>query len=182
MTFDGAVADWRDWLVLSVCAVAGLYLGKLLRLPAGVIVGPLILSAAAHLVGLTDAAPPFWVIIVAQVVVGTGLGARFAGFKRRQIGKAVGLAVFSVAAMLLLDAAIVAALRTVLDIPFEVLFIGFAPGGVTETALIALSLDANPVFVTTLHVFRIVITVIGCSLAARLLLKKIPPPDRTGGE
>ncbi len=182
VTFEGAVADWRDWLVLTVCAVAGLYLGKLLRLPAGVIVGPLILSAAAHLVGLTDAAPPFWVIIVAQVVVGTGLGARFAGFKRRQIGKAVGLAVFSVAAMLLLDAAIVAALRTVLDIPFEVLFIGFAPGGVTETALIALSLDANPVFVTTLHVFRIVITVVGCSLAARLLLKKIAPPDRTGGE
>ncbi len=178
VTVEGAIADPVDWLVLTACAVIGLFLGKALRLPAGIIVGPLVLSAAAHIAGLTDAPPPAWVVILAQVVVGTGLGARFGGFRLGHIGKAVLLAVLSVTAMLLLDAAMVSALTTALDIPFEVLFIGFAPGGVTETALIALSLDVNPVMVTMMHVFRIVITVIGCSLLARLILANKPV---TGG-
>lgn len=159
-----------DLLVLAVCGIAGLLGGTAIRLPAGVLVGPLILSAAAHYFGLTDAVPPSWVLSTAQVIVGTGLGARFSGFHYTQIFRPVLLAVLSVSAMLLLDAAIVVSLRTVLDIPFDVLFISFAPGGVTETALIALSLDANPVFVTTLHVFRIVVTVIGCSIGAKLIV------------
>jgi len=161
--------DLTDLAILAVCGIAGLVGGTAIRLPAGVLVGPLILSAAAHYFGLTDAVPPNWVLSSAQVIVGTGLGARFSGFHYRQIFRPVLLAVLSVSAMLLLDAAIVVALRTVLDIPFDVLFISFAPGGVTETALIALSLNANPVFVTTLHVFRIMITVLGCAIGAKLI-------------
>jgi len=161
--------DLTDLAILAVCGIAGLLGGTAIRLPAGVLVGPLILSAAAHYFGLTDAVPPTWVLSSAQVIVGTGLGARFSGFHYKQIFRPVLLAILSVSAMLLLDAAIVVALRTVLDIPFDVLFISFAPGGVTETALIALSLNANPVFVTTLHVFRIMITVLGCAIGAKLL-------------
>ena len=169
---DSQTLGAMDVLVLTVCGVVGLWVGKTIRLPAGVLVGPLVLSAAAHYFGLTGAAPPDWLISTAQVIVGTGLGARFSGFKTNQIYKSVLLAVLSVSAMLLLDAAIVAMLRTTLDIPFDVLFISFAPGGVTETALIALSLSADPVFVTTLHVFRILVTVIGCSAGAKLILGK----------
>lgn len=161
-----------DVLVLIVCGAVGLWVGKTIRLPAGVLVGPLILSAAAHYFGLTSAAPPAWLIATAQVVVGTGLGARFSGFRLNLIFKSVLLAVLSVTAMLLLDAVLVVLLRTTLDIPFEVLFISFAPGGVTETALIALSLGADPVFVTMLHVFRIIVTVFACSAGAKFILRK----------
>lgn len=169
---EGSVLGAFDVLVLAVCGIVGMLGGKAIKLPAGVLVGPLILSAGAHFFGLTEAAPPTWFISMAQVVVGAGLGARFSGFRMAQIYRATGLAVLSVSAMLLLDAAIVVSLRTVVDIPFDVLFISFAPGGVTETALIALSLNANPVFVTTLHVFRIVITVFACSIGAKFILKK----------
>ena len=55
---------------------------------------------------------------------------------------------------------------------FEVLLITFAPGGVNEMALVALSLDANPAFVTLHHVFRIGITVLALGMMKRLLTRR----------
>ena len=155
----GAMISLWDWLVLGVCTVAGLYGGKALRLPASILVGPLILSAAAHSFGLITVSPPSWLISFAQIIVGTGLGERFHGIRPVAMFKSIAIAFLSVLLMLAIDAGFVSILVKLQDQPFDVLLISFAPGGVTETALIALSLDANPVFVTTLHVVRILVTV-----------------------
>jgi uncharacterized membrane protein AbrB (regulator of aidB expression) len=53
------------------------------------------------------------------------------------------------------------------------MLISFAPGGVTEMALVALSLQANPALVTLHHVWRILVTVIGLSVTARLLRRHL---------
>lgn len=148
-----------DVAILVFCSIAGLYLGKLMRLPAGILTGPLILSAIAHGSGMTEAAFPPWFIAFAQVVVGAGLGMRFQGFRIAQIFNSIGLSLISVAAMLFLSGLFAFVLSEIVPIPFQVLFIAFAPGGVTETALIALSLSASPVLVTTMHIFRITVTV-----------------------
>ena len=79
--------------------------------------------------------------------------------------------------LLLIGAAMVGLLVRLIDVPFQVLFISFAPGGVTETALIALSLNANPVYVTTLHVFRIAVTVIISSLSLRWFDRQKKPVE-----
>lgn len=162
---------FADWIVLLACGLLGLYGGKAIRLPAAILVGPLVLSGAAHYFGLTQAGLPNWFISCAQVIVGAGLGARFSGFKPKQISRAISLAVISVAGMLVLDAGLVILLKLIISEPFDVLFISFAPGGVTETALIALSLNANPVFVTTLHVFRIIVTVAICAVSSRVMAR-----------
>jgi len=167
----GITGDFADWVVLALCAAFGLVGGRALRLPASILIGPMILSAAAHYFGLTQAGPPVLLIVLAQIIVGAGLGARFRGFQKAEFAKVIGLGFVSVALMLMLDALIVLALRQFLDLPFDVLLISFAPGGVTETALIALSLHANPVFVTTLHVFRIVVTVAISGLAFKWIEK-----------
>lgn len=172
LTSPGHEMATQDAFVLLFCAVVGLYGGRALRLPASILVGPLILSAVAHYYGLTEAGPPPWAISTAQIIVGAGLGARFRGFQLARIGKAFLLALLSVTAMLLIDAGLVFLLLFFVDQPFQVLLISFAPGGVTETALIALSLNANPVYVTTLHVFRIIVTVFMGAIGARILSKR----------
>jgi uncharacterized protein len=160
---------WRDILILLFCGLVGLYGGRAVKLPAAILVGPLILSGAAHYFGLIEVGPPQWTIAVAQVVVGTGLGTRFAGYRFAKIGRALVLAMISVTMMLFLDVALVLVIQNFMNEPFQVLFISFAPGGVTETSLIALSLNANPVFVTSLHVFRIILTVTICSVSGRFI-------------
>ena len=73
-----------DVVILAVAAVAGALIGLRLRLPAGHVLGPVILSGAAHGMGWTAAVPPGWLIATTQVVIGTALGVRFAGMPKRR--------------------------------------------------------------------------------------------------
>ena len=83
-----ALPGWTDAALMIGCAVAGAALGKALRLPAPSFLGPLILSAAAHLTSLTEGAPPAPVVIAAQVALGTILGCRFQGIGAAKVLRA----------------------------------------------------------------------------------------------
>ena len=93
----------NDAVLLVACGIVGFFVGKRLRLPSAALLGPMILSAAAHLSGLTQVAPPTWLVAVVQVVIGAGVGVRFGGIRLREagpmlrasIGWAVLLVVFS---------------------------------------------------------------------------------------
>ena len=62
--------------------------------------------------------------------------------------------------MLVIGFGFVWAASQVVPIPLDVLFVSYAPGGVTEMSLIALSLQVSPVIVAAHHLFRIIVTVI----------------------
>jgi len=66
--------DWKDYAILVACGLVGATVARLLRLPASFMMGPMILSAIAHLSGLTDSKPPGELVAAAQVVVGAGIG------------------------------------------------------------------------------------------------------------
>jgi membrane AbrB-like protein len=125
----------------------------------------------AHLTGLTDAVPPAWTIAVTQVVVGTGLGARFAGMATATLRRGFGLALMATGASLTLAFGFAEALQQVMDVPISAVFLAFAPGGITEMSLIALSLHVSVVFVTLHHVIRIVISVSVARFFAGRVLK-----------
>ncbi|MEL7133735.1 MAG: AbrB family transcriptional regulator, partial [Pseudomonadota bacterium] len=56
-----------DLLILGLCAVLGSALGLGLKLPAPTFIGPMTLSAAAHMMGITNGSPPLALVIIAQV-------------------------------------------------------------------------------------------------------------------
>ncbi|MGQ0675536.1 MAG: AbrB family transcriptional regulator, partial [Rhodospirillales bacterium] len=85
---------------LAACAAIGFALGHWTRRPAGTMLGPMIVSALAHMTGLTSARPPVELVSAAQVVLGVAIGCRFAGTTMQEIVRPIGHgAVF--AAMLL---------------------------------------------------------------------------------
>ncbi|MBZ4688772.1 MAG: Ammonia monooxygenase [Cereibacter sp.] len=149
-----------DVLVLALCGVLGVLIGTRLRMPAAVMTGPLTLSALAHLAGLTEAVPPGWAVQVTQVVIGSVLGARFAGLTRGALPMALRLAVVNVSAMMLLAFGFAFALAGVVGQPAMAVFLAFAPGGLAEMSLIALSLQMSVVYVTAHHVARIIFSVL----------------------
>ena len=156
---------WEDLLIATAAGIVGLLIGT--RLPAGHLMGPLIASAAIGLSGLATVALPQWVIIIAQVVIGTALGSRFGGMQLSAIRRAIGLSILSVGFMIVLSFVISLILIQVTDMNFLVSMISFAPGGVTEMSLIALSLSANPAVVTLHHLVRISLTVFMISALAK---------------
>ena len=78
-----------------------------------------------------------------------------------------GLSLLSVSAMMAVGILLALAVHQAGGLPVDVLVISFAPGGVVEMSLIALSLAANPAFVTLHHLLRILFTVGEMSLARR---------------
>ncbi|WP_353471880.1 AbrB family transcriptional regulator [Salipiger sp. H15] len=154
-----APASAGELLVVVLATLAGLFAASKIKLPAGQITGPLLLSAALTLSGLVDMHLPFWLIAAAQVVVGSSLGVRFTGMTGAMLRRSAGLSLLSVGWMLALGAAFALALTAATEIPFLHLMISYAPGGVTEMSIIALSLAANPALVSLHHVVRILLTV-----------------------
>jgi hypothetical protein len=158
-----------DMVVLAACAVIGFYLAKLLRLPAAAIVGPMILSAAVHLAGWTEADPPRELVAIAQVVVGAAIGCRFTGINMRLIGKCIVAATGGTIILTFISLLFAWVLHQLTGLSFVALLLAFAPGGLAEMSLIALSLSLDSAFVATHHIVRIFIVVVCAPLLFRLL-------------
>ena len=160
MSLSRGNVDWSMVPAAIALGIVGLWVGHRLRFPAAVLTGPLLFSGLVSLLGLFPVNLPQWLVNDAQIIVGASLGMRFRGLFGKKLLRAVGLALASVCWMLVLGAACALIIMPMIGLPFDVLLVGFAPGGVTEMALIALSLSANPAFVTGMHVYRIILTVI----------------------
>lgn len=148
-------------------ALVGLIVGTWLKLPAAQLAGPLVLVGLASGFGLVSLTIPPWLLAVAQVVLGAGLGLRFMGLTRRMLVTGFGLSILSGSFMLALGLGLALLVHRLTGLDIETMIISFAPGGVTEMSLIALSLAANPAFVTFHHLVRIMGTVLELSLMRR---------------
>jgi hypothetical protein len=121
--------------------------------------------------------PPQWAVTLTQLVVGSSLGARFAGLPRGTLLRALKLALLNAAASLALAIAFAAVLAGWVNEPAGAVFLAFAPGGLAEMSLIALSLQMSVVYVSAHHVARIVLSV----TMAQLLSRRIRPGPRATG-
>jgi membrane AbrB-like protein len=131
--------------------------------------GPLIASAALHALGLTQATSPDWAVALTQWVMGTSLGARFSAFTRQALWLAMRLAALTVVLTLAIAAAIALALAVPVAEPVPAVILAFAPGGISEMSLVALSLQMSTVYVTLHHLIRIILAVIVARIGMRFL-------------
>ncbi|MBB3711229.1 hypothetical protein FHS00_000791 [Limimaricola variabilis] len=154
-----AALSLLDWALLGAAAVAGVPLGKWLRLPAPQVTGPMILSGVLHLVGLVSVAPPGALIVVAQVVIGTVIGCRFIGVSAAQIGRDLSLGALSSVAMIAVAVVSAAALTAITGLPLSLSFLGYSPGGLTEMSLLALAMGQDVAYVSVLHLVRIMLVI-----------------------
>ena len=157
----------QEVAVLLAAGVLGFLVGRALRLPAAIMTGPILFSAAAHAAGLVHGVPPAWLVGLTQVVVGCGLGVRFAGTERGMLLRAMRLAVVVAVLSLGIAFGFALALAGWVGEPVAAVFLAFAPGGLAEMSLIALSLQMSVVYVTVHHVARIVVSVIVAKGARR---------------
>ncbi|WP_395714629.1 AbrB family transcriptional regulator [Reyranella sp.] len=172
MTHGPSSYDWQDYAILTACGIAGALLGRLLRLPASFMMGPMILSAIVHLSGVTDSKPPGELVAAAQIVMGTGIGCRFVGAAIDRLHKEMAASIG--AAILLIVCAVVFAKITVaitgLDLDATVL--SYAPGGFAEMSLIGLALGVEIAMVATHHLFRLFLIILTGPFVFRFGLRR----------
>lgn len=161
--------------ILGACAVIGAAGAKALKIPAAFVTGPMVLSAAVHLTGLTTSRPPAELVAVAQVVIGCAVGCRFAGVAIRTVAHTLAVSLGSSVIMLGLTLLFALALAPIAEASFPGLVLALAPGGLAEMSLIALALGIDSAFVSTHHIFRIVLLVIVAPAVFRKAAKKLAP-------
>lgn len=166
--------DAADAAVLLGCGVVGYAVARALRVPAASLVGPSVASAALHLPGITDSVLPGWAVAIAQIVVGTAIGCRFAGVPVRTVGRVLALALGSLVILLAIAAAITFTASALTGLDPRILILAYSPGGMAEMALVALALGLDPALVTTHHVVRIFLVVLLVPFVFRLLAPRRP--------
>lgn len=148
-----------DYAALGLCAVVGVPLGKLLRLPAAPVFGPMILSGIAHIAGWVTVAPPTLLVIGAQIVIGTVIGGRFVGAKAKEISKDLLLACVATFGMIIVAVIFAELIVLVVGMPLSQAFLAFSPGGLTEMSLITLAMGQDVAFVSVTHIVRITVVI-----------------------
>lgn len=145
---------FADWLVLVSCGLAGAALSRVAHVPGGVMITALLVSAIVHGLGISSLSFPFWVVALAQILIGSVMGARFSRIDFREARLAL-LAAVVWAVMLMPMALGAAALASWLfEMPMEVSLLALAPGGVAEMAIITYALGVNVAFIVTCQVAR----------------------------
>ena len=156
---DG-IPELMDVVLLVACAVIGVPLANRLNIPAGALVGPMLLSAALHISGLTAAAPPGPIVAVAQIVIGAGIGCRFSGLSLATVWRIILLAAGSGLMMVIAATAAGFVAAPLIGGGAEPLVLALAPGGLAEMSLIALSIGSGTAYISFMHIMRIILVVI----------------------
>lgn len=172
----GIVAGWSilpfDAAVLTLIAIVGYAVAHLLKVPAAALIGPMVLSAAVHLAGWTEAAAPLNLVAFAQVVLGASIGARFVGVPLREVAGVLGAGSGLTVVMLGLAVAFAYVIAEISGLPFAAVLLGFAPGGLVEMCLISIAMGIDTAFVSTHHLVRIALVVTVAPLVFRLLKRQ----------
>jgi uncharacterized protein len=150
------VASMEELAVLIVAATIGALVAYRLRLPGGLLVGAMAVSGVLHATGLVKVNLPLPLAIVAFVVMGSIIGARFAGtdiwlLRRLTL---IGLGALAVGTVIATVFAVGAAL--LLSLPVGDVVMAFSPGALEVMTTLAFALNLDPAYVGTHHIARLI--------------------------
>ncbi|MGO4917317.1 AbrB family transcriptional regulator [Pseudogemmobacter sp. W21_MBD1_M6] len=159
-------------LILAGFGVAGAWMFRMARVPNPNFLGPMTLAAILSASGFGPAPYPPIVLAVAQIVLGTWLGATF---RREIVTTALWMSLVGVATavlLLLLCSLSGLGIAWMSGVDWRTLVLGAAPGGAVEMALTAKFLQQNVVLITTFHLVRIFIFMPNIPWIVRLLARR----------
>lgn len=161
--------SWLWGLGLTVvCGAVGVPLARLLRVPAGGLLGPMTVALVVTLTGLaTEIAPPAPLVQLAYVVIGWQAGVGFTRESLRVVAGLLPAAVALIAAVVGLCAALGALLsRLTGTTPLEG-FLATTPGGIYAVLATAISSGVDVAFVVAVQVLRVVVMLLVTPAVAR---------------
>ncbi len=159
--------------MLSTALIIGVgsMFGVLLRLPAGVMIGPALLGMLVGLAGLPHPAPPDLLLLLAYAVIGVQIGLTFDLPAIQAAGRI--MLPFVLSTLLLIVTVAIGGAVLAWDTGDD-LFSGYlatAPGGLSLVTIIALESDANVALVLTLSLLRFISILLISPLVLRWLVR-----------
>lgn len=172
---------WIPALTLLL-AFVGMRLGRLIRLPAGDLTGPMLITIVLRATGILIIDVPLEMILCAQLFLGTMFGSGFAGTSPILVVKSIGLSLGSTVLLLAITIGTALGISTLSGLDFRVLVLSYAPGGLSETSILALMLSADAAIVALHHIARLIIVLLIAAMAMGWISSRQNRADAQGGE
>lgn len=167
------IGSARDWLLTAGLALAGAELGRATRMPAGTLLGSMILAGA-----VTLSAPDGWFVVpalaqnAAFAAIGLQVGLRFTVETIRQTGRLFVPVLLSILALLLACFGLAIILDATTSVSLLDAYLATTPGGVYAVLAAAVGAGANTTFIIAVQGLRVVVMVLLAPLAVRRLIAR----------
>lgn len=167
---------WVGLLVTAVCAGAGIPLARLTRVPAGALLGPMVIALVVSLSGVTPGASvPTLLVDLAYAVIGWQAGLRFTRPALATVLRVLPLAVLLIFAVIGLCAALGLLLSGLTGMtPLEG-YLATTPGGVYAVLATAISAGVDVTTVVAVQVLRVILMLLVAPWIARLVGHRLGP-------
>jgi uncharacterized protein len=155
-----------DLIATAAVAVIGGLAGLASRIPAGVLLGPLVLGAVANALGWVTIELPPAVLIASYAIIGWNTGLRFTHDVLAVAARALPQVIASITLLMIFCGGLAWMLVKLLHIDPLTAYLATSPGGVDAAAIIASSTKVDTSFVMALQLVRVILLLaIGPSLA-----------------
>jgi membrane AbrB-like protein len=168
----GLLGAWWEWLAAAALALAGARAAGLLRVTAGVLLGPMILTGALVLSGpLADFAVPDLLGQTAFALIGLQVGLRFTPATLRLLGRLTGPVLLAIGGLLAACFGLAALLALTTSATLLDAYLATTPGGLYAVLALAYGSGADTTFIVAVQALRVVAMVLLAPLAVRWLLR-----------
>jgi membrane AbrB-like protein len=155
------------YTVTMLVALIGAWAGTRLRLPAGALLGPLILGVALAELGVVHLAWPPGVPQAAYLVLGLWVGLLFDGASVKRAGRLFPSVLASAVGLVLACAVLGWALAALTGIDGMTAYLATTPGGIESVAIVAIGTGADAPLVLAVQMLRLLAVVFVGSLLGR---------------
>src|SRR3954469_5138729 len=167
----GAFGHPRDWLLTALVAPLSALAARRAGLPAGTLLGPMLVAGALTLAGVEFNVPPI-VRELSFALIGLQVGLRFTLDTVRRLGRLLFPVVGAVAALLLGCFALSFLLVWTSDVSLRDAYLATTPGGLYAVLAVAFGAGANTTFILGVQTLRLLVAVLLAPLAVRRVYRR----------
>jgi membrane AbrB-like protein len=156
--------------IAIVLCLAGIRLGRRLRVPNAALLGPMLVSMALTLSGITEGfAPTNMLKDLLYVLIGFEVGTRFTRRVVVEMARLIPAMTAAVVALSLVVAALALSLGWFVDLELSDLYLATTPGGINAVLATAERRSANMPLIASVQSLRLLLTVLLLPVVMRML-------------
>jgi uncharacterized protein len=163
----------RPFLETLVLVLAGVILGPVSRIPAGILLIPMFLGAVLQSNGLVEIELPSWLLAVSYLIFGWTIGLRFTREILVYAIRALPKMIVSILMLIAFCGGLAFALVEVFDIDPLTAYLATSPGGADSVAIIAASTNVDVGFVMAQQIARFMLVLVIGPALSRLVADRI---------
>ena len=156
------------YAITALVAVVGALVGPRLRLPAGSLMGPLLLGIALEEARVVDLSWPAGVPEIAYAAIGIYVGLLFDGASLRRAGRLLPAIVASTLLLMAACAGLAVVFSLLTGVDYLTAYLATTPGAIDSVAVMAVGSGADASLVLAVQMIRLLAVVLAGALVGRL--------------